>query len=88
MRTLMKAPFDETLEAASRREGTGKAATLTEPADQNSAVYSGFNNKEKRVSGINGFFLVQSLFKSIQQVRGVPMLHSCCVIVYAGHRFV
>lgn len=29
MRTLMKAAFDETLEAASRREGTGKAATLT-----------------------------------------------------------
>lgn len=28
----MKAAFDETLEAASRREGTGKAATLTEPA--------------------------------------------------------
>lgn len=32
MRRLVKAAFDETLEAASRREGTGKAATLTEPA--------------------------------------------------------
>lgn len=86
MRTLMKGAFDE-----SRREGTGKTPTLTEPAVagvQLCAVYWGFNNEEKQVSGINGFFLVHLLFKNIQMLGGVLMLHSCCVIVYACHRFV
>lgn len=71
MRTLMKATLDETLEAASRREGTAKAATLTEPAAAGLRLYSGFNNEEKRVSGINRFLLVRSLFKNIQS-RGRP----------------
>lgn len=89
MRTLVKATFDEALEAASRHEGTGKVAMLTDPAAAGRTLLSIQVLIMKRrgfPALIDSFWCIHS--SKTSKVGGVPMLHSCCVIVYACHRFV